>query len=404
MIDEDKEEIAKKQRRERRLRRRMFGVSLIVLNVGVSVMYAMLDSTPMYVLNINSVINAIFIMLLAIIGFGLHLAFLKHLVWTSLGFSLLITAITLELYPLVNALWGKMNISGRSLDSFSNNTFSLYLASMDGIRYDNNTITGAAKCAISLIVAFASVIGRVGRIQVLMMVVIGVCGFSLNQAVVNGIGQDLFGTFSVFAFGGFLGLVFGMLTTRREKQRNAKTNDMKILRSNEEALHMCLLGNLAIFVLLPYLAYEGDQSRRGTAFQHYIGPLTIILSMGTAIATSVISGMLVHGDKAEGNLRVMDLLNAQIAGGIASGAASYYATSPFQGVICGFIAAIFQYFFDNVLERRVFRRWGVVSTYSFSLFCLQSLIGAIFAFIYKATASSNNSSIFVIPDLSLNGG
>lgn len=99
----------------------------------------------------------------------------------------------------------------------------------------------------------------------------------------------------------------------------------------------------------------------------------------------------------------MDLLNAQIAGGIASGAASYFATSPFQGVICGFVAAIFQYLFDNVLERKVFRRWGVVYTYSFSLFCLQSLIGAIFAFVYKAVASSSNSSAFVIPDLSLNG-
>lgn len=61
---------------------------------------------------------------------------------------------------------------------------------------------------------------------------------------------------------------------------------------------MCLLGNLAIFVLLPYLAYEGDQSGRGTSFQRYIGPLTIILSMGSAIVTSVVTGMLVHGDKA----------------------------------------------------------------------------------------------------------
>lgn len=113
----------------------MFGVSLIILNVGISAMYAILDSTPMYILNINSVINAIFLIILAIVGFGLHLAFLKHLVWTSLGFSLLITAITLELYPLVNALWGKMNISGRSLDTFSNNSFSLYLASMDGTKY-----------------------------------------------------------------------------------------------------------------------------------------------------------------------------------------------------------------------------------------------------------------------------
>lgn len=47
------------------------------------------------------------------------------------------------------------------------------------------------------------------------MTVLGVCAYSLNQAIMNRVGQDLFGTFSVFTFGGFLGLVFGMLTARR---------------------------------------------------------------------------------------------------------------------------------------------------------------------------------------------
>lgn len=101
---------------------------------------------------------------------------------------------------------------------------------------------------------------------------------------------------------------------------------------------------------------------------------------------------------------MMNLLNAQIAGGIVSGAASYYVTSPFQGVLCGFVAAIVQYFFDNVLEKRVFKAWGVVSTYPFSLYCLQSLLGTIFAFVYGAIASGGNSSFFAILDLTLNGG
>lgn len=47
------------------------------------------------------------------------------------------------------------------------------------------------------------------------MTVIGVCAYSVNQSITNGIGQDLFGTFNVFTFGGFLGLIFGMLTVKR---------------------------------------------------------------------------------------------------------------------------------------------------------------------------------------------
>jgi hypothetical protein len=147
--------------------------------------------------------------------------------------------------------------------------------------------------------------------------------------------------------------------------------------------------------LLPFLAFEGDQSLEGTDFQKYIAPVGIILSMGSAIVTSIALAMLIHGDNTENNVRITDILNAQIAGGIVSGAASYYMTTPYLGIITGVTGGACQYFFDNYIEKKIYKKWGIVSTYSFSLFCFQSLIGSIFAFIYDWSSHNNGSSDFI---------
>lgn len=72
----------------------------------------------MHVLNVSSVITAILMAFLAIagkdsnnIGFGMHFGYLKHLLWSALGLSFLITAITIQVYPLINAFWAKTGLN-----------------------------------------------------------------------------------------------------------------------------------------------------------------------------------------------------------------------------------------------------------------------------------------------------
>lgn len=101
--------------------------------------------------------------------------------------------------------------------------------------------------------------------------------------------------------------------------------------------------------------------------------------------------MLVHGDNQR-SLRIKDVLNGLLAGGIVNGAASFYITTPFLAVLIAVPAAILQYFFDNVMEKRLCRRFGLLSTHSFTVFCLQGLVGAIFAAGYNTKISASNPS------------
>jgi hypothetical protein len=134
----------------------------------------------------------------------------------------MLTSLALQLYPLFNALWGKLGLH-QTADSFSNRGFTVWVAVMDSSSYQNNTVTAAIKCAISLIVAFASIIGRVGPLECLFLAVFGTAGYEVNRSLVGGLGQDLFGSFTIFSFGGFVGLACGILLRVGERKRFINT-------------------------------------------------------------------------------------------------------------------------------------------------------------------------------------
>ena len=98
--------------------------------------------------------------------------------------------------------------------------------------------------------------------------------------------------------------------------------------------------------------------------------------------SSIAMSMLIHGDKSS-CIRIKDIANSVVSGGIAAGAASFYITTPYLAIIIGTISGMLQYSFDNWLEYALFRRIGLITTNSFSLFCLQSFLGAIFAAAYN---------------------
>lgn len=128
------------------------------------------------------------------------------------------------------------------------------------------------------------------------MSVLGVFAYELNRNFIAKFGQDVFGTFSIFTFGGFLGLTYGIFLRMRERKKKVRTTDHERLDGSNESIAHSIFGGILIFVLFPFLAFEGDQSYASNLFQRYTAPVSIILSMGSAILTSIGLGMLIHGD------------------------------------------------------------------------------------------------------------
>jgi hypothetical protein len=161
------------------------------------------------------------------------------MIWSGIGFNLLITALCLELYPLINDFWTRTKIqNGNSplinFGEFNNRFYQLYLANRDTntgattattAAYYGNCMTNALKCALSVAVAFSAILGRAGHLECFFVVIFGTVGFELNRQIIQSHqGQDAFGTYYIFTFGGFMGLVLGLFSWVREKRVEGKEN------------------------------------------------------------------------------------------------------------------------------------------------------------------------------------
>lgn len=69
------------------------------------------------------------------------------------------------------------------------------------------------------------------------------------------IGQDVFGTFSIFTFGGFMGLTIGCILAVKEKKNGIVTINNKLLVGDTQSALVSLIGAAFIFILFPFLAF-----------------------------------------------------------------------------------------------------------------------------------------------------
>lgn len=112
------------------------------------------------------------------LGFGLVISYLKRLIWSGLGFTLFITAFSIELYPLINQLWSKTNIYSNTI-GFNQMSYQLHLANSNSSsnKLYGNSISNAFKCALAIVIAFSSILGRVGPLECYIVTVVGTIGF-----------------------------------------------------------------------------------------------------------------------------------------------------------------------------------------------------------------------------------
>ena len=149
-----------------------------------------------------------------------------RLTWSGIGFNFLITALCIELYPLLNAFWTKVSIQNAAVPetdfSYDLKNYSIFLTDRETIINQQmsvygNSLSNALKCALSVVVAYSAILGRSGQLECLLTTIFGVIGFELNrQLIQEREGSDTFGTMIIFTFGGFMALGLGILAKLRE--------------------------------------------------------------------------------------------------------------------------------------------------------------------------------------------
>jgi len=211
-----------------------------------------------------------------------------------------------------------------------------------------------------------------------------VVGFELNRQIIQEMqGADVFGSFYIFTYGGFLGLVLGLWMKLRETKDNCEVNNhsLRLYNGSTHSVPIATLGALIIFACFPFLAFEFDGYIFTNDFSAYIGPLCVIVAMGAGTLGSILISALING-----YIISRDAIHGPIAGAIAVGASSLYITNPNYAILAGVSGGIIQSLIQNIIERQAIKKNLIISTVSWSLFGVQGIVGAAFAAGWKAIA------------------
>lgn len=95
---------------------RVFGILLIVMQIAISLIYGFLVRLPpmepadVGTANFSPIIITVILFFMVVLGFGSLFAYEKKLIWSALGFNLLIVCLTTEWFFLIYLFWFKTNI------------------------------------------------------------------------------------------------------------------------------------------------------------------------------------------------------------------------------------------------------------------------------------------------------
>ncbi|MFH1097028.1 MAG: ammonium transporter [Candidatus Desantisbacteria bacterium] len=261
--------------------------------------------------------RAIHIMAMLLVGFGFLMVFVKKYGRSTITATYLLVSVSIPLYFLKDS-FSVMGSSGSVIDKLILSEFA----------------------AASLLICAGAVLGRLKMHQYMLLGIIFVPFYALNEWIVlhGGLGLitgnvvDTGGSIIIHAFGAIFGLgVAASMTTMKECET--------AIESDENSDKYSLLGSMVLWVFWPSFcaALVAPEDVPKTA-------VNVILALcGSTIATYFASV------KLRGKVSAADIANATLAGGVAIGStcnqsipAAAFAIGIMAGIISTFGFAIIQ--------------------------------------------------------------
>jgi ammonium transporter Rh len=250
------------------------------------------------------------------VGFGFLMAFMHRAGFTATGHAFLAACYSILWAILNRGFWERAIGVDRSWTP-------IQLTVVEFI--------GAHYTAAAILVSFGALLGRVTASQLLMMALIEVIVYSINEAILIHRFEtvDHGRSMSVHVFGALFGLTTSFVLEMVRRKRNLVPNLAGSTRITDT---LAMVGTLFLFCFWPsYNAALVGQSSQDRAITN------TILAITTSCLFAFFFSCLID---ARGRFGMADVQNATLAGGIAMGSAAAMVVNPYGAMIVGALAGM----------------------------------------------------------------
>ncbi|NXD87269.1 RHBGB protein, partial [Halcyon senegalensis] len=246
----------------------------------------------------------------ALLGFGLLVAFLSRYGPGSVATSILVAAFAIQWAVLIQGF--------------------LYFFPNGKIYVGAQSMVSADFCTAAVLISTGAVLGRVNPVQMLLLTLLGVTLFTLNEYILLSLMgvSDSGGSLTVHTFGAYFGLMVSRilhqshLEKRREQQDTGQQPDV-----------FAVVGTIYLWIFWP--GFTSATTAHNNAEPWAVLNTYFSLAAST-LATFVFSPLLCE----ESTPRVVQIQDATLAGVAVMGMAGEMLVTPFGALIAGFLAGL----------------------------------------------------------------
>ncbi|XP_075268206.1 LOW QUALITY PROTEIN: ammonium transporter Rh type B-like [Opisthocomus hoazin] len=246
----------------------------------------------------------------ALLGFGLLMSFLSRYGPGSVAINILVVAFAIQWAVLIQGFFffflnGKIYVGAQSMVS-------------------------ADFCTAAVLISTGAVLGRVNPVQMLLLTLLGVVLFTLNEYVLLSLMgvSDSGGSLTIHTFGAYFGLIVSRILYQPHMEKRKEQQD-----TGHQPDFFAVVGTIYLWIFWP--SFTSATMVRDNAEPWAV--LNTYFSLAASTLATFVLWPILH---EEGTLRVVQIQDATLAGAVIMGMAGEMLVTPFGALIAGFLAGV----------------------------------------------------------------
>ncbi|XP_010161595.1 ammonium transporter Rh type B-like, partial [Antrostomus carolinensis] len=245
----------------------------------------------------------------ALLGFGLLVAFLGRYGPGSLAISILIVAFTIQWAILIQGF--------------------LYFFLNGKIYVGAQSMVSADFCTAAILISTGAVLGKVNPVQMLLLTLLGVILFALNEYILLSLMgvRDSGGSLTIHSFGAYFGLMVSRILYQPHMEKRKEQQD-----TGHQPDVFAVVGTIYLWIFWPSFT-------SATTVHDNVEPWAV-LNTYFSLAASTLATFVLSPILHEGMLQMVQIQDATLASTAMMGMAGEMLVTPFGALIAGFLAGL----------------------------------------------------------------